>query len=149
YLLALLHAPNLRQFEWEVNYDPLATPLSFWERCASRFRALTSLHLMGFPPELPGGVVVSQMLLGWLESLEHLESFILIFARSCLYSSIGFELGVGTILERLAETHGDDPVCCTQLRSLHIGPILPRELLDVQSVASTIPATVYELGLSA
>ncbi|KAL5631329.1 hypothetical protein ACGC1H_007001 [Rhizoctonia solani] len=138
-LLACLNAPNLRHFEWEVNYDPLATSLSFWERCASGFQTLTSLHLMGFPSEFPGGIIVSQMLLGWLESLQHLESFTLIFSRSCLYSNIETELGVVIVLEHLAKTSGNDPTCCTQLRSLHIGPILPRELLNVQPVVEARP----------
>ncbi|CAE6366103.1 unnamed protein product [Rhizoctonia solani] len=138
-LLACLNAPNLKHFEWEVNYHPRATSLSFWERCASQFHTLTSLHLMGFTTEFPAGTIVSQMLLGWLESLQHLESFTLIFFRSCLYNQIEVELGVVTVLEHLAKTRGDDPMCCTHLRSLSIGPILPRELLYVQSVVQARP----------
>ncbi|CAE6518332.1 unnamed protein product [Rhizoctonia solani] len=138
-LLACLNAPNLKHFEWEVNYYPRVTSLSFWERCASQFHTLTSLHLMGFTTEFPAGTIVSQMLLGWLESLQHLESFTLICSRSCLYNQIEVELGVVTVLEHLAKTRGDDPMCCTHLRSLSIGPILPRELLYVQSVVQARP----------
>ncbi|KAG8681275.1 hypothetical protein FRC11_001328, partial [Ceratobasidium sp. 423] len=138
-LLMLLCAPNLRYFEWEVNYEPLATSLFFWQRCASQFHALTSLHLMGFPSEFPGEIDISQVLIDWLESLRHLESLILIFARSCTYSSIGTELSIVTVLGHLAEAHNDVPVCCPQLSSLHIGPILPRELANVQAVVQVRP----------
>ncbi|CAE6499420.1 unnamed protein product [Rhizoctonia solani] len=133
-LLAVLCAPNLRHFEWEVNYDPVATSLFFWQRCASQFHGLTSLHLMGFPSEFPGGIDISQVLVDWLESLRQLESLILIFARSCIYSNIDTESGIVTVLGRLAKTYNDTPACCPQLSSLHIGPILPRELPYVQSV---------------
>ncbi|CAE6417001.1 unnamed protein product [Rhizoctonia solani] len=138
-LLALLRAPNLRHFEWEVNYEPLATPLDFWHRCASRFQTLTSLHLMGFPSEFPGGVAALQVLVGWLQSLQDLESFILIFARTCVYSIVETDSGIRTILERLSETHDGTPAYCAKLGSLHIGPVLPRELPTLQSVVQSRP----------
>ncbi|KAH7339729.1 hypothetical protein B0J17DRAFT_656556 [Rhizoctonia solani] len=103
HLLARLCAPNLRHFEWEINYDFTATPLSFWQHCASRFHTLTSLHLMGFPSECSGGIAATQALLGWLESLHHLESFVLIHHRSYLFSSNETRLGMAAILEPLAE----------------------------------------------
>ncbi|CEL60791.1 hypothetical protein RSOLAG1IB_04030 [Rhizoctonia solani AG-1 IB] len=139
-LLTLLRAPNLRHFEWEANYDPLLTPLDFWHRCASRFQGLTSLHLMGFPSELPAGVAALQVLVGWLQSLQHLESLIVIFARSCVYNIVETNSGILTILERLSETHDDVPTYCAKLCSLHIGPILPRELPTLQLAVQARPS---------
>ncbi|KAF8706045.1 hypothetical protein RHS03_04904, partial [Rhizoctonia solani] len=138
-LITSIRAPNLKWFEWEANRDPLATSLNFWQLCASRFRALTSLHLMGFPSELPGGATALEILVNWLQSLESIESFILILARTCVYSTIETEIGILTILERLSETNNNVPAYCTELKSLHIGPILPRELPVLKSMVQVRP----------
>lgn len=135
--LLCLQAPQLRHFEWEEEVSTSSTSSTLWQHCASQFQALTSLHLMGFPSEGSNERAVASLntLSQWLKSLHHLQSLILIFDRSCVYNHhnrVGSEHGVVTILRRLAETCNNVPSHCEQLNDLHIGPVLPGELAQVQ-----------------